>query len=188
VNNSVWQGKKVRLRAIEPEDWTVFNAWNLDSETARLCYAVPFPSSKERDRKWAAEQAVQEGKNDAINLGIENEAGELVGVINSHSCSPRNGTFRYGLAVQREHWRKGYASEAILLLLRYYFLELRYQKVNADVYSFNTASVRLHERLGFVQEGRLRRMIYTDGQYFDDFIFGMTAEEFAEKHSAYFER
>jgi RimJ/RimL family protein N-acetyltransferase len=40
--------------------------------------------------------------------------------------------------------------------------------------------IRLHERLGFRREGCLRRMIYTDGQYFDDLIFGLTAEEFAQ--------
>jgi RimJ/RimL family protein N-acetyltransferase len=185
MNFNIWQGEKVRLRAIEPEDWQIFNAWNLDSENARLCYAIPFPASKERDRRWAADQAAQEPKEDAFNLAIENHAHELVGIINTHTCSARNGTFSYGLAVQREHQRKGYASDAILLVLRYYFLELRYQKVNAGVYSFNAASIRLHERLGFQQEGRLRRMTYTNGRFFDDLIFGMTVEEFKQKHSDY---
>jgi len=30
-----WQGKKVRLRAIEPSDAETFIRWNLDSERAR---------------------------------------------------------------------------------------------------------------------------------------------------------
>ncbi len=83
------------------------------------------------------------------------------GTINTHSCDPRHGTFGYGLAIAREHWRKGYASEAICLVLAYYFRELRYQKVTAHVYAFNEASIRLHEKLGFQLEGRLRRMIFT---------------------------
>jgi RimJ/RimL family protein N-acetyltransferase len=78
--------------------------------------------------------------------------------------------------------RKGYASEAILLVLRYYFLELGYQKVTATVYSFNTPSISLHERLGFQPEGRVRRTVYTQGQHFDELIFGMTREEFEAQH------
>jgi RimJ/RimL family protein N-acetyltransferase len=185
MSTNIWQGKKVRLRAIEPEDWPIFSAWNLDTETARLCYSIPFPSSQERDRRWAADQAAKEAQNDAFDFAIENLQRDLVGVINTHTCNPRNGTFGYGLAVRREHWRKGYASEAILLVLRYFFLELRYQKVNVGVYAYNEASIRLHERLGFTQEGRLRRMTYTNGRYFDDILFGMTVEEFSENHPEY---
>jgi len=64
-------------------------------------------------------------------------------------------------------------------VLRYYFEELRYQKVTVSVYSFNEESIALHKRLGFKQEGCLRRMIYTRGQYFDRLLFGLTADEFA---------
>lgn len=49
------------------------------------------------------------------------------------------------------------------------------------IYAFNTASQALHERLGFQQEGRVRRMIYTDGQYHDELIYGLTGDEFAAR-------
>ena len=65
-----------------------------------------------------------------------------------------------------------------------FFRERRYQKVNPHVYSFNEPSLRLHERLGFQQEGRLRRMFFLEGVWVDDVIFGMTAEEFEEQHGA----
>ena len=179
---NIWQGKKVRLRAVEPEDWQIFNAWNLDSETARLCYWIPFPTSKERDRRRTAESASKDPQEDVFDLVIENLNGGMAGVINSHDCDRRNGTFSYGLAIREEHQRKGYASEAILLLLRYFFLELRYQKVYVGVYSFNEASIRLHEQLGFQQEGLQRRMVHTNGGYFDNVLFGMTVEEFMQKY------
>jgi RimJ/RimL family protein N-acetyltransferase len=41
--------------------------------------------------------------------------------------------------------------------------------------------VRLHEKLGFQLEGRLRRVVYTRGQYYDELYYGMTAEEFAAR-------
>ena len=36
-----------------------------------------------------------------------------------------------------------------------------------------------------IEEGRLRREVFTNGRYFDNIIFGMTAEEFAAKHPYY---
>jgi UDP-N-acetylglucosamine:LPS N-acetylglucosamine transferase len=59
----------------------------------------------------------------------------------------------------------------------------RYQKVNADVYSFNKTSAHLQERLGFTLEGCVRRMVYTQGKHYDLLVFGLTAEEFAAMHS-----
>jgi RimJ/RimL family protein N-acetyltransferase len=176
---NVFAGRLVRLRGIEPEDWEPFHVFNSDSEASRALYWIAFPGSKERQRQWAAKLALQEGVDDTFFFVIETLAGDLVGSIGTHECDRRNGTFTYGIAVLGEHRRHGYASEAIRLLLGYYFGELRYQKVTARVYSFNEASLALHERLGLVREGYLRRMRYTDGRYFDEVIFGMTAEEFA---------
>jgi RimJ/RimL family protein N-acetyltransferase len=41
----------------------------------------------------------------------------------------------------------------------------------------------LHRRRGFVEEGRRRRSRYANGRYDDEFLFGMTAEEYLERHA-----
>ncbi len=207
-SGSVWQGQGVRLRTVEPSDADAHFVWNQDSQMMRQLDHVPFPQSREatkqvtrnlawsveRDsgvkacrtydhvlRSWAEKAAAADGKDDAFHFEIETHAGELVGVIGTHGCDPRNGTFAYGVAIRVEHQRQGYASDAIRVVLRHYFDELRYQKVTVRVYSFNDASIRLHERLGFQREGRLRRMVYTRGQFFDELVFGLTSDEFAAR-------
>jgi RimJ/RimL family protein N-acetyltransferase len=173
-----WQGARVRLRGIEPTDGEFFFAWNLDSEIARLVDVIWVPKSREAVQQWAEKIATQEVKDETYHWLIENRAGTPVGIINTFECNRRAGTFKYGLAVQAEHQRQGYASDAIQLVLRYFFHELRYQKVTVHVYDFNQPSIGLHERLGFTLEGRLRRMGFTQGHYFDELLYGMTAEEF----------
>ena len=181
-NRNIWQGSRVRLRAIEPADWETFFKWDQDTETARHGYHVTFPRSAEAAKQWAQQEALRQPETDCFRLVIETLAGEMVGTISTFACEPRHGTFKYGLSLAPEYQRKGYGSEAVFLLLRFYFLERRYRKVTAHVYSFNENSIRFHKSLGFQLEGTLRQMIYTDGQYWDDLIFGMTAEEFREKH------
>ncbi len=184
MNINIWENERVRLRGVEPDDWKIFMDWNLDTETARMCYFIPFPQSSVDVQRMALETAQKRGENDIYTWMIENKDGVAVGNINSHDTDRRIGTFSYGLAIRREYWGKGYASSAIHLVLNYFFTELRYQKCNIDVFSFNTASIRLHEKLGFVREGLRRRCVYTGGQYFDNVLFGMTVDEFHERWPA----
>jgi RimJ/RimL family protein N-acetyltransferase len=178
---SVWQGKLVRLRGVEPGDWEAHFAWNADTEVARRLDHIHFPQSREATRRWAERATTQDGANDAFHFEIENLAGDLVGGLGTHDCNRRNGTFSLGIATRPEHQRRGYAAEAITIVARYYFEELRYQKLSVGIYSFNEPSLRLFEKLGFAQEGRQRRMIYTGGQFFDLVLLGMTKEEFAAR-------
>lgn len=176
---NVWEGKKVRLRAVEPSDWEHFFNWNFDSEQARAVDRVWPPQSAEAARRWAAEQSTAKFGDGDFRWIIETSDGQFAGCINTFDCDRRTGTLKYGLAVHPGFRRQGLASETIALVLRYYFRELGYQKATVLVYSFNAASIRLHEKLGFQPEGRLRRVVYTRGQYFDELYFGLTREEFA---------
>ncbi len=46
------------------------------------------------------------------------------------------------------------------------------------MYAFNEPSIKLHEKLGFTLEGRVRRAHFSGGSYHDELLYGMTAEEF----------
>lgn len=173
-----WQGRLVRLRALEPADAEHFVRWNRDSERGRLLDFLWPPQSEAAVQAWVDAQTLRRLEHDAFHWLIETLAGEAAGSISTHDCQPRNGTFSYGLAVAPEHRGRGYAGQAIWLVLRYYFHELRYQKVTVAVHADNAASLRLHEKLGFVREGTLRRMVYTRGGYCDVVWWGMTREEF----------
>jgi RimJ/RimL family protein N-acetyltransferase len=175
-----WQGDKIRIRGIEPSDVESFIRWNLNSERARHLDFVWPPTSNASVQAWVEDWSKRKLENDAFHWVIENHDGEAAGSISAHNCNPRCGTFSYGIDIAPEHQRKGYASEAIQLVLRYYFEELRYQKVTVPVHNDNESSIKLHEKLRFQREGTHRRMFYTQGRFVDVLWFGLTAEEFHE--------
>lgn len=115
-------------------------------------------------------------------LTIETLDGSVVGGV-SVQGNRRSGVFSFGIGIGRDHWRKGYATEALELLFGFYFRELRYQKVETVVYDFNEPSLRFHEAFGFVVEGRRRRHLFTRGEHHDVVLVGMTNEEFFARHS-----
>jgi RimJ/RimL family protein N-acetyltransferase len=95
-----------------------------------------------------------------------------------HTKSHKNGTFSFGVIISGRHRRKGYAEDAVRLLLRYCFHERRFQKCNSACVHTNKASIALHKKVGFVEEGRRRRHLFFNGRYYDDVLFGLTREEF----------
>ena len=80
----------------------------------------------------------------------------------------------------RYFWQgeRGYAEDAARIILRYGFLERRYQKCDSACAVGNQASINLHKKLGFVEKGISRRQWFYAGEYQDDTLFGLTREEF----------
>ena len=182
-----WQSSLIRLRAMEPGDAEHFYQINRERDVDRNLEMVWPPTSMASQESWVADAAKKGfGENLEFKFMIEELAsGELVGSIDTHHCNQRQGTFEYGLALLEQYRNKGYASEAILLVLRYYFLELRFRKAEPGVFAFNSASLRLHEKLGFVHEGVRRKHGYSLGEFHDLHLFGMTVEEFRTLHPEY---
>ncbi len=171
-----WQGRRIRLRAMIPSDVSLFDAF--DDDISRNVDAVYFPQSKQRFQNWFDAEIAKERNDDSFRWVAENLEDEPIGTIDTFDCNRRFGTFKYGLALVTQHQAKGYAREIIFLVLRYYFHELRYQKVTPHVYSFNQSSIKLHEKMGFKREGQLRNMVYSGGEFFDEIYYGMTSDEF----------
>ncbi len=180
-----WDGTRLRLRAVQAGDADAHYRFNLTDDYGLIDQIYP-PGSLARVEEWARTKAQAGFTDDTYAFQMESiETGELVGGIATHDCDPRVGMLSYGLHVFAEHRGRGYAKEAICLVLRYYFQERRYQKANVGVYAINEPSIRLHESLGFEVEGRIRRAVFTGGLHSDLLWFGMTVEEFRERHGRY---
>ena len=174
-----WQGDKVRLGPFRLEDAESAFIARLDSPTRRvLQLGVELPASLEALRSSLEKRVDCKDSDGVIIFTVETLDGENVGSLSYHSRDRKNGVFSFGVVIDRPHRQKGYAEDAINILLRYGFRERRYQKCNSACVHTNEASIALHKALGFSEEGRVRRRWFFDGQYHDDILFGMTVEEF----------
>lgn len=69
-----------------------------------------------------------------------------------------------GYWLGKEHWGRGYAKEAIILLLAFCFGSIGMETVRAEVFNFNGRSIRALESIGFMKEGsRSQDDIYSMG-------------------------
>jgi RimJ/RimL family protein N-acetyltransferase len=145
---------------------------------------LDLPRSAESYRACAQEQAVAKCDDDCFQLAVVTTAtGELVGTVGSHRTGRRSGWFECDVTIGADHRRKGYATEALGLLLRFMFAERRYHKCLAAIFADNEPSLALFRRLGFTEEGRLRQHVFFAGRHHDLVMMGMLADEFDPRHT-----
>lgn len=186
-NSYFWRGEKIFLRPFYKEDWKEWIEDFEDSSAIRMLeWGVELPKSDEMAKKQYEQWADFQGKENRIMFAIVTIEGELVGGINISGVDVKNGLFSFGIRVNRKFRKMGYGSEAARIILRYGFYEMRLQKCNSGCLHINEGSIKMHKNLGFVEEGRQRRMAYTNGQYFDNIVFGLTKEDFDENEKGYF--
>ena len=73
----------------------------------------------------------------------------------------------------------GLGREAIMLVLRYAFDELKLHRISVRVVAYNTRALRAYEKCGFVVEGREREAAFVDGTWHDDVMLGILDREYA---------
>ncbi len=174
-----WQGEKVRLRPLRIEEAEQSFISSLDSPSRQfLQLGIELPTSVELQRIALEKYVGCKDADGVVVFAIENLAGDHIGGVSLHSRDEKNGLFSFGIIIDRQHRGQGYAEDAVQILLKYGFWERRYQKCNSACTHTNEASIKLHKKLGFLEEGRRRRQVFFNGEYHDDILFGLTREEF----------
>jgi len=95
--------------------------------------------------------------------------------VNEHKN--RNAT--WGIALLPNHWHKGYGWEIGSFMIDYAFRHLASHRVTLTVFDGNDRAVALYKRIGFVEEGRTRKLVWYDGGWRDLIHMGILDDEWA---------
>jgi ribosomal-protein-alanine N-acetyltransferase len=77
-----------------------------------------------------------------------------------------------GYVFHKDHWGKGYGTEAVNLMNNFAFEKLCLHKIHANVVDANIGSSRILEKNGFELEGRLKDHYFIEEMYYDCLIWG----------------
>ncbi|MDR3090747.1 MAG: GNAT family N-acetyltransferase [Clostridiales bacterium] len=185
MNKSFWTGKDVILRAFDEGDLVRLaeSRKSPDSRREWLYDAIRPPMTEAALRKAYSDELFDRAKGSGDRLfSIELKSGEYAGELVVFNTNPSSGVFRQGLFLEEGLRGKGFGAQALVIALDYYFNELRYRKSAPYVYAYNPASMRFHEKFGFVKEAVHREERYTRGQYHDTVYYAMFREEFNLAH------
>lgn len=93
------------------------------------------------------------------------DTGALVGTADFCWWSLEQRKAEVGFCFAKEHWGKGYASEALMALIKFGFTYMDLNRIEARCFDENKASARVMEKAGMKHEGFMRDLIYIKGRF-----------------------
>lgn len=102
----------------------------------------------------------------------------LIGHISLYAVKrmPYSSAF-IGYSMDQHFAGKGIATAAAKAVARFAFEQVGVHRLEAYVAPPNISSIRVLEKVGFQQEGLLRKLLYINGQWVDHYIYALLAEE-----------
>jgi len=80
-------------------------------------------------------------------------------------------TGRFGYWLGESYWNRGIMTEVVRAASDYVLQNFELVRLEAPVFEWNPASMRVLEKCGFVREGVLRRCIFKDGEIIDAILY-----------------
>jgi len=111
---------------------------------------------------------------------IAKSSGETIGGASLYNIRWFNKNAYISIFVDVDKQGRGYGSKILKSILKFAFETMNLERVTAEIYEYNEASIKLFESLGFVKEGRLRKAKYMDGKYWDIIIYGLLRDEYLD--------
>jgi RimJ/RimL family protein N-acetyltransferase len=173
----VLTGEKVTLRSIERDDLPRLWQFNNDVETEVAGGGdPPLPQSLARLQADFDREAAKGGR-DGANFAIVAD-GTVIGQCGLHGFNDTDRTCELGITIgDKAYWGRGYGRDAVRLLVDYAFRLRNYRKVWLRVWGNNERAIRSYLACGFVEEGRLRRHVWSAGEYVDLVYMGVLRDE-----------
>jgi RimJ/RimL family protein N-acetyltransferase len=144
------RSERLFLRPGWPEDWQEVHAGIADEAIVRNLASAPWPYGAEDARGFAARAQDQRYPHFFITLPTAAEPARIIGCI---GLDPVGDAVDLGYWIAREHWGRGYASEAARAVLELAEM-LGHRRITASHFVDNPASGRVLRKLGFQPTGR----------------------------------
>ena len=78
-----------------------------------------------------------------------------------------------GYRFTQKYWGKGYATEAVRLLIKFAFEELDLLRIYAKIYEYNIGSMKVLEKTGFEKEAIIKSSVIKEGQIVDEHLYSI---------------
>lgn len=75
---------------------------------------------------------------------------------------------------------QGFGTDALRLIVRYGFHELGLHRIGLQVWSYNSRALSAYRKVGFVEEGRRREVVFHQGRFYDEVLMGLLASEWQD--------
>lgn len=159
------------LRSIEQGDLELIRGWRNHPDIRKLMFSSREVTPEEH-LVWF--QKASQDRSRSLLVYVENDT--PLGFMQFSPTKEGSTIFEWGFYAAHEA-PKGTGSKMAKLSLDFAFNQLNATKVFGEVLEHNTGSIRFHKKMGFLQEGCLRKHHFDGKEYFSVICFGLMKEE-----------
>lgn len=135
--------------------------------------SFPFPYRPADAKAW-----IRLASTDAVGqvfaIDVDGFAVGAIGLRPGEDVHRASAEIGYWLG--EEFWNRGISTEAVKAVTAHAFEKLEMVRVHAEVFAWNTASMRVLEKAGFVKEGVLAKSALKDRKVIDQVLYARTRE------------
>jgi len=168
----------VNLSIVKKEDVPLLAEWWNSLEYQGKFFPVPQKSKTQALREFENPSPVQAAM-DHEEFMIEKKDETKVGHI-GYGKDILHDWIEIGYDILPSERKKGYASEAIQIMIDYLFLSKDIPRILVCANARNKAAMRAAEKVGFRKEGIIRKGGFTNGKFVDSSLLGVLREEWKE--------
>ena len=107
---------------------------------------------------------------------------DRIGILLIKSIPPnlaQNRCADLGIELAFDAQGKGYGTEVLRWALNWAFGMANLHRVQLEAYGWNEVALKTYRKVGFQEEGRLRKAIWRDGRWWDEIWMGVLREEWS---------
>ena len=165
------KGEHIILRALEPEDLTfLYQIENNESFWEVSHTQTPFSKYILKQYLENTHLDIYESKQLRL-LIVEISTKKEVGMIDLFDFNPQHKRAGIGILIHPDFENKGFASEALSLLINYSFSHLQLHQLYANITSDNSRSLALFKKHKFDEVGVKKEWILYEGKFKDEVLF-----------------
>lgn len=176
---------RLLLRELGPADAPALLRIYGDANAMRWFGTDPLTSLQQAEQQIAAFAGWREQPNPGTRWALQcRSSGALLGSCGLFKWNRSWRSCSLGYELGPAAWGRGLMREALHAVLHWGFEQMELERVEAQIHPDNIASLKLAERLGFAQEGRLRQAGFWLGQRHDLLQLGLLRQDFFQAHDA----
>ena len=169
-------GKRILLASLDPENLSAaYQKWMKDPDVLKYLTHPDGNYELENLKEFVASMN-EDVSNQLLGIFLK-QGGQHIGNVKIGNIHPKHHRADVGIIIgDKTLWGKGYATEAIQLVIQYAFHTLKLHKLIAGMFATNLGSYRAFLKAGFWKVGCYRKHYWIDGAYCDAYLLEILHE------------
>jgi RimJ/RimL family protein N-acetyltransferase len=163
-----------RLRKPEQTDVDALHRFKNDPSVAALLLGTSTGWSRADLQRWV--EAHCRASDEALWVIVDSEDRAIghVGLYNIHAV---HRSAEFAIVLDRSTWGKGIGIRATRAMVDFGFDELNLHRIELQVLADNDRAIAVYHKVGFREEGRLRRAVFKCARFHDVLVMAVMSDE-----------